>query len=80
MSHDRGVYLVCIYDCIQRIRRFTSEGREYYFEDIKTQDAVMRNIEIIGQAVKDFGTQDLAARVPNVPWKSIAGMRDMLAT
>lgn len=79
MSKDRGVYLVCIHECIQRIRRYTAGGSAEYFGDTRTQDAVMRNIEIIGQAVKDFGTDDLLAREPGIPWRSIAGMRDMLA-
>lgn len=79
MSKDRGVYLACIVDCIARIRTYTTTGAEAYFADTKTQDAVMRNIEIIGQAVKDFGTTELAERCPDVPWKSIAGMRDLLA-
>ena len=79
MTKDRGVYLVCIYDCIQRIRGYTVGGADEYFADTKTQDAVMRNIEIIGQAVKDFGTDDLRMRSPSIPWKEIAGMRDMLA-
>jgi len=39
----------------------------------------MRNIEIIGQAVKDFGTEELATRNASIPWKQVAGMRDMLA-
>jgi uncharacterized protein with HEPN domain len=79
MSKDRGVYLMCLYDCIQRVRQYTHAGKEEYFSDTKTQDAVMRNIEIIGQAVKDFGIEELTTRVPEIPWKSIAGMRDLLA-
>ena len=79
MSKTRGVYLVCIDECIARIREYTVAGFESYLTDTKTQDAVIRNIEIIGQAVKDFGVDDLGAHEPNIPWKSVAGMRDMLA-
>ena len=39
----------------------------------------MRNIEVLGQAVKDFGVDELAVRDATIPWKQIAGMRDMLA-
>lgn len=39
----------------------------------------MSNMEIIGQAVKDFGVEELATRTGSIPWKQIAGMRDMLA-
>lgn len=47
--------------------------------DPRTQDAVIRNLEIIGQAVKDFGTQNLNHLEPGVPWHQIAGLRNVLA-
>ena len=79
MTKDKGAYLAVIHDGIRRIRDYTRDGRQAYFADTKTQDAVMRNIEIIGQAVKDFGVDELAARDASIPWKQVAGMRDMLA-
>lgn len=39
----------------------------------------MRNIEIIGQAVKDYGVEELTTRNRSIPWKQVVGMRDMLA-
>ncbi len=56
---------------------YTVDGREVFFSDGKTQDAVIRNIEIVGQAVKGIsdGTRALE---PAVPWRQIAGMRDKL--
>ena len=39
----------------------------------------MRNIEVLGQAIKDFGIDELAARDPSIPWQQVAGMRSMLA-
>jgi uncharacterized protein with HEPN domain len=55
----------------------TTDGREAFLSDGKTQDAVIRNVEIIGQAVKGVsdGTRALE---PAVPWRQIAGMRDKL--
>lgn len=79
MTKDNRVYLTVIHDCICRIRCYTRQGKAAYFADTQVQDAVMRNIEIIGQAVKDFGTEELTAREPSLPWKQIAGMRDLLA-
>jgi uncharacterized protein with HEPN domain len=41
------------------------------------QDAVIRNLEVIGEAVKGL-SDDLRSANPDVPWKQIAGMRDVL--
>lgn len=41
------------------------------------QDSIIRRIEIIGEAVKNL-TEDVRNEHPEVPWKKIAGMRDML--
>ena len=59
------------------IREYTVEGEAVFFHDRKTQDAVIRNLEIIGEAVKQL-PEDLTARHPTIPWKDIAGMRDRL--
>lgn len=64
-------------DAIDAIKRYTVEGREAFFADDKTQDAVIRNIEILGQAVKGI-SDDTRALEPTIPWRKIAGMRDKL--
>ena len=51
MSDDR-VYLLHARDAIDAILEYTADGRDGFFADRKTQDAVIRNIEILGQAVK----------------------------
>lgn len=60
-------------------RAYTSGGRKEFFSDHKTQDAVIRNLEVIGQAIKDFGVEGLIADFSNTPWKEISGMRNILA-
>ena len=50
---DNRVYLLHIRECIGHIREFTASGREDFLRDRKTQDAVLRNFEIIGKAVKN---------------------------
>jgi uncharacterized protein with HEPN domain len=52
---------------------------ETFLADRKTQDAVVRNLEIIGQALKDFGVDILTEQMPHIPWSQIAGMRNVLA-
>lgn len=79
MSKDRSVYIRHIYDCICRIEDYTSSGRDEFFSDNKTQDAVIRNLEVIGQAIKDFGVEDLIVDFKGIPWNEISGMRNILA-
>lgn len=74
---DERTYLLHAIDAIDAILSYTAEGREAFFADGKTQDAVIRNVEIIGQAVKGISEPTRAAD-PNVPWRQIAGMRDKL--
>lgn len=76
MKDDR-VYLLHIRDAIQHILEYTASGRESFFADRKTQDAVVRNLEIIGEATKHVSASIKEAN-PDVSWKPIAGMRDKL--
>lgn len=65
-------------EAVQRITSYIG-GMSYeaFLEDTKTQDAVVRNIEIIGEAARAISEQ-LRASSPRVPWQSMAGMRDRL--
>jgi len=76
MKDDR-IYFLHIRDAIQRILDYTSSGKDAFFADTKTQDAVVRNLEIIGEAVKNVSAEFKAAH-PEIPWRRIAGMRDRL--
>lgn len=79
MKKDPDIYLLHILDCINWIKEYVGPGREQFFADRKTQDAVTRNLEVIGQAVKDFGTEALSREYPSIPWTQIAGTRNILA-
>ena len=79
MTKDASVYIRHIYDCILRIEEDVQEGRDAFFQQHKTQDAVIRNLEVIGQAVKDLGPEFLVMEHPNIPWSQIAGTRNILA-
>lgn len=48
-----------------------------FLKDIKIQDAVTRNLEIIGEAAKNI-SNDLKGKHPLIPWKKIVGTRDRL--
>jgi len=71
------LYLSNIQDCIQRIESYTVEGKEKFLETPMIQDAVIRNFEIIGEATKHL-SPELKSTYPDVAWKQIAGLRDIL--
>ncbi len=74
---DERTYLTHAIEAIDAITDYTADGQKAFFSDGKTQDAVIRNIEIIGQAIKGI-SEDTRALEPEVPWRQIAGMRDKL--
>jgi uncharacterized protein with HEPN domain len=51
---------------------------EQFLADLRTQDAVIRNFEVIGEAIKNL-PDDVKARNPAVAWKQVAGLRDVIA-
>ena len=67
-----------ITEAVNRIISYTS-GIEYndFLKEYKTQDAVIRNIEILGEAVKLL-SDETKEKYPDIPWKEIAGTRDRL--
>ena len=67
-----------ISEAIERIGLYT-KGLTYrkFLEDRKTQDAVVRNFEVIGESSKN-NTASFKARNPHIPWKELAGLRDKL--
>jgi len=77
---DKSVYIFAALECIDLIVDYTSGFTlDSFLADRKTQDAVVRNLEVIGQALKDFGIEVLIEEMPDKPWAQIAGMRNVLA-
>jgi uncharacterized protein with HEPN domain len=69
-------FLLDIIEAIKRIELYTKElSYQDFLQKIETQDAVIRNFEIIGEAVKNI-SKNLKAKYNNLQWKEIAGMRD----
>jgi uncharacterized protein with HEPN domain len=63
-----------IQEAAQRIATYTAGiTYETFLGDTKTQDAVIRNLEIIGEATRNL-SRELRAKYPNLPWKGMAGV------
>ena len=78
MKRDVKIYLTDIIESIGRIEQYTSKiPKKEFLKDIKIQDAVMRRIEIIGEAAKNI-PKDFRKKYPKIEWKKISGMRDIL--
>ena len=79
MSRNLDLYLEDIIWAIQKIRRYTDDldfGR--FTEDERTVDAVIRNLMVIGEAVKNI-PEDVRQLDPGIEWRKIAGLRDFAA-
>lgn len=72
------LYLSEMIDAVDAIEDFThGMDREDFLCDAKTESAVVRQFEILGEAAKAI-PENIKALVPNLPWSKIAGMRDRL--
>lgn len=78
MSRDATLLLNDIQESIGQIERYTQGmDRDAFLEDPMAQDAVIRRFEIIGEAVKGL-PDDLKEGYPDIRWRDIAGLRDVL--
>jgi len=71
-------YIEDILTSIQEIEEFT-KGMNFddFVKDKKTVNAVIRSLEVMGEAVKKI-PKEIRDKYPDIPWKYIAGMRDKL--
>ena len=76
MSKDL-LYLTSISDALDRIAEYTTEGRRAFLASTLVQDGVIRNLIVIGEAVKNLSSELRDAEAAT-PWRAIAGMRDVL--
>lgn len=76
MNRDQ-VYLRHILDAIEKIESYVAVGHDTFMAETHWQDAVIRQLEIIGEATKHL-SNDLRSQHAEVPWRRVAGLRDVL--
>ncbi len=76
MKRDQ-LYLKHVLNAIEIINEYDSVGHDAFMSHTHWQDAVIRQLEIIGEATKKV-SMDVCDTYPNVPWRRIAGLRDVL--
>lgn len=80
MTSDRSVFLRHALDCIDFVTgELAATDRQQFVENRLLRDAVLRNLEVIGQACKDYGISDLERSHPDIRWRRVAGFRNQLA-
>ncbi|MDD5133176.1 MAG: DUF86 domain-containing protein [Candidatus Nanoarchaeia archaeon] len=78
MNKDPLIYIEHILESIRDIDDFTRDtSKEEFDEDKEKINAVVRSLEIIGEAVKNIPIS-FREKYPEIPWKKIAGLRDII--
>ena len=80
MLRDLRLYLTNIQNSIAKINAYIEgiDTAEAFYQDSKTFDAVVMNLQLIGESVK-YIPSDMRSEYPQVPWRSIAGLRDIIS-
>lgn len=76
MKKDR-LYLIHMQECVTKIEAYTASGREAFLSNGKTQDAVVRNLQVLAESANRL-SEDAKARAPHVDWRGIKGFRNVL--
>lgn len=75
---DPGKFIAHVLECIELIEQYSqNKTQKEFVKSVQLQDSIIRRVEIIGEAVKSI-PQDLKHKFPKIPWKEIAGMRDII--
>lgn len=78
MKKNELFFLIHIKDSIELIEKYVKDKNKDEFLNINIlQDSIIRRLEIIGEAIKNIDN-NLKVKYPNIEWKKISGMRDIL--
>jgi uncharacterized protein with HEPN domain len=79
VSRDVVIYLEDMAEAVRRVLAYTrGMDRAALFADLRTIDAVVRNLEVLGEAAKHV-PDEIRVRYREIEWKKISGLRDVLA-
>lgn len=79
MSRSWELFIRDMLDAARRVIRYTGDQQvESFVEDEMAYDATLRNLEILGEAAKNI-PDEIRLRYPDVDWRGVAGLRDVLA-
>ncbi len=76
MKDDR-LYLLHILACIGRVQRYVMQGQHSFMESTLIQDAVIRNLQVLGESARRL-SEETKARRPEVDWRGIIGFRNVM--
>ena len=78
MPRDYRLYVDDILEAVKRIHGYVRDmDYKTFSSDLKTQDAVIRNLEIIGEAARHL-SPEMTSREPTIEWPKIMGLRNIL--
>ena len=78
MEKDPKIFLKHILESVEAVEKYTKKiSKEKFAKDVEKQDAVIRRVEIIGEATRNISA-DFKVKHREIEWKEIIGMRDKL--
>lgn len=77
MPRDHLIYFEDILNAIEKIERYVLLKEKEDYDEELVEDAILRNLEIIGEAIKNI-PNDIKNNYPEVEWRNISGLRDIL--
>lgn len=75
---DARIYLIHIRECLTRIEHYTQSGYQDFMKNTLIQDAVLRNLEVMGESIKQL-PEGWKASQPDIEWVKIGDFRNLLA-
>lgn len=77
MNKDDRLYLIHIKECVDKIDRYSSEGRAEFFANTMVQDAIVRNLQTLAESTQRLSNKTKQEK-PEIDWRAIAGFRNVV--